>query len=217
MKIAFGTMNPLLRIADRARLRCEHSGGIVFNASAGTTVDVDRQLYAVLQNLENLGVRREDALVRDLCGGRRDKFQLAKAPKLLQQLLDLGIVVPASPNDVRGFVREETLDHECVDPKSVPWPRGPHLSAPVTVHWAITYRCDASCPECYAQRYAHHFPDEPTLPDALRLVEVLASWGVFELGEVNGRLLLSKSMASTWGWLSRPGTILSSWWATQSS
>ena len=69
------------------------------------------------------------------------------------------------------------------------WPPGPHLTAPETVHWAMTYACAAGCPDCYARRHRHRFPDEMSTGDALRLVDRLAAWGVFQVAIGGGEPL----------------------------
>lgn len=191
MKGTFGSLGRLLRLAGSVRLRREHFGGIAFDARTGTTVDVDRPVLAALQNLNDRGVQREDALVRDLCKRRQSGPQLAKARGLLSQLVELGILAPASQAEMGQLAGAKTDESEDTKPPEMRWPRGPHLSAPVTVHWAVTYRCASSCPECYARRHAHWFPDELPLPEALRLVETLASWGVFELALGGGEPLQS--------------------------
>lgn len=78
----------------------------------------------------------------------------------------------------------ETANHsdEC-------WPSGSHLAAPVTVHWAVTHNCLLRCPECYVRRYTQGFSTELTLPESLRLVKVLADWGVFEVAIGGGEPL----------------------------
>ncbi|MCK4750008.1 MAG: radical SAM protein, partial [Bacteroidales bacterium] len=54
------------------------------------------------------------------------------------------------------------------------------LSAPETVHWAVTYRCSKDCPECYTMRF-RHAGTELSLEGAIKVVEKLAKWGVFQL------------------------------------
>ncbi len=87
MKTAFGALGSLLRIADGVRLRREHFGGIAFATGTGTTVDVDRPVFNVLDNLRQRGVQGEKALVRQLCGGRNDAQQLTNVVEEFRGLL----------------------------------------------------------------------------------------------------------------------------------
>lgn len=189
MNRTFGALSRAIRISDGVRLRREHFGGIVFDRRTGTTLDVDRRVFRVLERMQGQGVLREDALARALCGRKTSEHQLAKAHKIVNQLLDLAILGPASVADVHSSATRRTADSELPNPADDCWPRGPHLTAPVTAHWAVTYKCRSSCPECYARRYSREFPDELTLSKAQRLVTILAEWGVFELSIGGGEPL----------------------------
>jgi len=189
MKTTFGALGRLLRIAESVRLRREHFGGIAFDTRTGTTVDVDHSAFTALQGLRHRGVQREAELARDLCGRKKGADRLTRAHQIVGHLAELAILAPASEADVRQFVGAQTAGPETAERPNVSWPRGPHLTAPVTAHWAVTYQCTSSCPECYARRYAHWFPDELALPDALRVVQILANWGVFELAIGGGEPL----------------------------
>ena len=61
------------------------------------------------------------------------------------------------------------------------WPMYQYLSAPETVHWAVTFRCDESCPDCYIERHKKLFTSELNTQDALKLINKIADSGVFEL------------------------------------
>ena len=189
MKTTFGALGSLLRIAAGVRLRREHFGGIAFATGTGTTVDVDRPVFTALDNLRQRGVQGEEALVRQLCGGRNDAHQLTEAQRLLSQLVDLAILAPASEADMKQAAKPESPEAETANHSDVCWPSGPHLAAPVTVHWAVTHQCTLRCPECYVRRYAQGFSEELTLPESLRLVKILADWGVFELAIGGGEPL----------------------------
>ena len=189
MKTTFGAVGSLLRIAAGVRLRREHFGGMAFATGTGTTVDVDRPVFAALDRLRQRGVQGAEALVRQLGGGRNDAQQLTEAQRLLSQLVDLAILAPASQADMKQAAKPESPESETAEHSDVCWPSGPHLAAPVTVHWAVTHQCTLRCPECYVQRHAQGFSEELTLPEALRLVTILADWGVFELAIGGGEPL----------------------------
>jgi len=109
---AFGALGRLLRIVEGVRLRREHFGGIAFAARTGTTVDVDREVFTTLQNLRRRGVQGEDALVRELCGRGNDVQQLTKAHRLLNQLVDLAILGPASQAEMTQLAGTEMVESE---------------------------------------------------------------------------------------------------------
>ncbi|MCK8826584.1 radical SAM protein [Natroniella acetigena] len=68
------------------------------------------------------------------------------------------------------------------------WPSFQHLSAPETVHWAITYDCSKDCLDCYAKEHKAEFENLET-EDALKVVDKLADWGVFQLAIGGGEAL----------------------------
>ena len=72
--------------------------------------------------------------------------------------------------------------------------RHPWLSAPETVHWAVTYRCGMDCPDCYAARLQPH-GEELDTAGALKLVDRIAGWGVFQLALGGGEPLAREDIA----------------------
>ena len=53
------------------------------------------------------------------------------------------------------------------------------LTAPLSVYWAVTDRCNLSCVHCYAA--GHHAFHEMPIQECFKLIDNLARWGVFEL------------------------------------
>ncbi len=74
------------------------------------------------------------------------------------------------------------------------WPIYKHLSAPETVHWAVTYKCGQSCPDCYVARHKRLFTNELDTQDALKLVDKIADSGVFQLAIGGGEPFLRNDL-----------------------
>ena len=70
----------------------------------------------------------------------------------------------------------------------------PWLSAPETVHWAVTYRCSENCPDCYARRFSF-VNTELDNSDALKLIDKVADWGVFQLAIGGGEPFARRDLA----------------------
>ncbi len=68
------------------------------------------------------------------------------------------------------------------------------LSAPETVHWAVTYRCQESCPDCYARRFSF-IKDELDTHQALKLIDKIAHWGVFQLAIGGGEPFIREDLS----------------------
>ena len=102
--------------------------------------------------LRQRGVQSADALVRQLCGGRNDAHRVKEAHRLLNELVDSAILAPASAAEMSQCVGADAPESEAVKCPDGRWPPGPHLTAPVTVSWAVTYAWAACCPEYYTRR-----------------------------------------------------------------
>jgi radical SAM protein with 4Fe4S-binding SPASM domain len=69
----------------------------------------------------------------------------------------------------------------------------PYLSAPETVHWAITYQCNSNCPDCYTKRFV--FPkNELNTEESKKVIHKIARSGVFQLAFGGGEPLLRKDL-----------------------
>ncbi len=186
-------------LAQEICLRKEFFGGLVFNRVTGTVVDVDREAFTLLSLLK----KKPAVKVGDLLtafqgkekGGKPAAKRKNKTAAVLRQFLELGIVKlsrEVSPSE-RGF--DEKLFRKPENPLPVsPVPRPQigslPLSAPETVHWAITFRCLQDCPDCYARRYREQDLEELDTAGALQVVEPLSKWGVFQLAIGGGEPLL---------------------------
>ena len=111
--------------------------------------------------------------------------------QVLKSLLKSGII--ETTDDISGSDRsvfQATTASLHATSKMMSWPAGPHLNAPETVHWAITYQCDSHCEDCYTARNHFQYAMEMDTRDALQMVDVLADRGVFQLAIGGGEPLL---------------------------
>lgn len=157
-------------------MRLEHFGGLAFDTRSGMIVELDYEAMALLVHISNKGSVAEDEI--------NERFPEYASASVLQDLLSLGIVTTGASVGKRTYTQ-----------LSSKLPKREHLSAPETVHWAITYRCDQDCPDCYARphRYADH--SELDTPSALELVDRLSEWGVLQLAIGGGEPLCRPDLA----------------------
>ncbi|MDD3073976.1 MAG: radical SAM protein [Eubacteriales bacterium] len=155
------------------RMRRESFGGIIFDTTSGTMIEVDREAYQMLCNL-------------------RDADPSAS---VIQTLRELGFLKEGSP-PLPDFPGDLSAD----------WPTDISLSAPETVHWAITYRCNADCVDCYAKRNKGGCMELDTA-QAARLIKLLADWGVFQLAIGGGEPLLRGDLAEIAGLAKEQGLV----------
>lgn len=174
----FGSVSRYLTVPANVRLRIESFGGIAFDKLTGTLVELDRDAMTMLRYIGGSGFVAEDTVTSHFAG--QDD-----TAGVLRRLLDLGIL-QALPTHVSPIYKA---------PLPISWPSGTQLTAPETVHWAITYRCDQNCPDCYARRHVPNFGSELSTAAAMQLVDKLADCGVFQLAIGGGEPLLRSDLA----------------------
>lgn len=161
-----------LRLAPGIRLRPEYFGGIVFDGHCGHTLEVDKSVFRFLHVLRNWPQRINNILTDLNHTSPVDDRFTPSFNTVLSELLNLEII--------------ELVDNSILATPVAPDPipqlqfKFPWLSAPETVHWAVTYRCDAHCPDCYADRLSHSRKELDTA-EASRLIDKLVDWKVFQL------------------------------------
>ena len=155
------TLTTPWQLAEAATLRPEAFGGIAFHRRRGVTIEVDAAAYGFLCSCQE---------------PRPLPSPGDPAARLVPQLVRLGFLEPA------GAVRPAATF------TTAPWPGdGYTLSAPETVHLALTARCNRSCPGCYVSPTTG-----PELTPA-EWCELIVQWsrlGVFQLAIGGGEPLL---------------------------
>lgn len=86
------------------------------------------------------------------------------------------------------------------------WLNSSYLKAPETAHWALTYDCHHTCPDCYSRRYSSY----PLLKKEKQreIIRSLASFGVFQLALGGGEPLLFPYLEEVIGEASRNGLVV---------
>ena len=164
-------------------IREEYFGGILFNAGTGTMIDVDREAYSLMLLIKNMGI--VDVNDIDIIYGRH--IDRKKVNRIVEKLLALNMlsVMP------QGILNKNNYDilHErsqCI----IKWPSAQHISAPETVHWAVTFKCDSDCPDCYIRRHRYKLAAELETKQALEIVGKVADARVFQLAIGGGEPFL---------------------------
>lgn len=195
----FASVSRYLAVPESVRLRRESFGGIAFDTLTGTMVELDCGAMAMLRRVGEAGSVREDDLAAEFSDHRQ-------VHQVIGRLVDLGILAVESPASLDSGHAPAAEPDEGSPP--VRWPQGPHLTSPETVHWAITYRCDQKCPDCYARRYSPSFEHELDTENAMRVVDILAWWGVFQLAIGGGEPLIRPDLALICSHARRQGLVV---------
>ena len=152
------------------RLRKEFFGGLVYDPRTGATLEVDKEAFQLLYLIKD-STAAIDELVKSLVQNKAIKGPAKSIVRTINQLIELDVVEKKE----RSSGVQVAYEKKPQEIHNYPW-----LSAPETVHWAVTYRCDAECPHCYTRRFPV-LANELNTPLALRLIEKVAQWGVFQL------------------------------------
>ena len=157
-----------IRLSPEIRLRREYFGGLVYDTRNGNTLEVDKGAFQFLDLTANTTVRIDD-LLRVLVQNKIIRHPHRSIGATLGKLFELNIFEDSNETPSSPVLTDQgNVSHK-------PW-----LSAPETVHWAVTQRCDENCPDCYARR-SPVMRTELNTREALKLIEKIAGWGVFQL------------------------------------
>ncbi len=197
-----GRGSPNLSIQNEVRLRQEYFGGILFHAGIGTTMEVDREAFRLAALIQAKGIVNINELGRIWFEVYNKHLNLPKALQVIEKLLELKMLSIMPP----GILHlNSALAGLPLELPSAEWPTGPVLRAPETVHWAVTFRCDLTCPDCYVRRHRHFSTRELNTAQSLDLIDRFAEAGVFQLaiggGEpfIRGDLLQLAAQAKSRG------------------
>ena len=171
-KLAFASSSRYLRLADSVRLRKECFGGLAFDARTGTVLDIDSEAMDMLLTIRQNGMVCENDLINLYPNAGIESIEV------IERLLELGMLdnIPTHLAEHNRIPFHKVSIHSSRK-RSTPQ----HLISPEAVHWAITYKCNLHCPDCYVRRYQDDFPCELDTSDSLRVVDALADASVFQL------------------------------------
>lgn len=170
-----------LSLRGEIRLRKEHFGGIVFDTQKGTVIDVDREafiLLSIIQQNDLFNLENPAGFFKSNSSKVKSKNTIKT---IIEKFLESGILSVDNNDNVN-----------CVNSniQKIEWPNTPYLSVPETVHWAITYRCETGCLDCYTARHSKNNNSELSLIDSIKIVDKISEWGVFQLAIGGGEPLL---------------------------
>ena len=195
----------MLEPAAGLRLRKEHFGGIAFNAENGISADLDRAAFRMLATVVREGAVQEEDLPENLLlPGEKSNNRIA-ARSVLDELVELGLLLRHDGPHLQAA--GTPIWHHPVDPGKVKPVQG-CLTAPETIHWAVTYDCRSRCPDCYARRHRKSEDEEMNTAEAHRAVAALADWGVFQLAIGGGEPFLRPDLPDLASEAARRGMVV---------
>lgn len=190
----------IFTISSDIRLRKEHFGGLVFSKKSGNTIDVDREAFILLLLIKQNEFMSKKELFTALAE-INIKAKEHIVTKLIKEFVEQGIIIK---NKVLGTeIKNRELDFKV----ETNWPSYQYLSAPETVHWAITYNCSQDCPDCYARVHKDKFKDLDT-EDAVKVIDKIADWGAFQLAIGGGEALKRNDLTTITEYAHKKGLVV---------
>lgn len=177
--------------SDGVRIRKECFGGIVFDKDTGTIIDVDREAYILLSLIQEAGIVDVNDLGKLQLHLNGKRSNTNSVNHIITKLIDVGIF-KIMPQGLLGENYYKKLYE--MDKHKIRWPSIQDISAPETVHWAVTFKCDANCPDCYIQRHKYQFNADLDTAQALKIIDKIAGAGVFQLAIGGGEPFIRKDI-----------------------
>jgi len=168
----------LIKLSSRVVVRKEQFGGILFNMDTGDVIEVDREAFIIITIIKDVEVFDIKALLDLPICHKGKRIDGERIKDIISRLIDIGIINTMP----KGVLSENGA--RILEEKSrivIKWPANIYLSAPETVHWAVTFKCGEACPDCYIERHKGLFAKELETQDALTLIGKIASAGIFQL------------------------------------
>jgi len=161
------------QLSRAANLRAESFGGMLFHRKRGITLEVDSEAYQFLCTCLT---------------PRALPLPDEPASRLVPQLIRMGFLQPVTVD----YEQAGSGQGASKQPSLAPTEDGFVLSAPETVHLAITTRCNLTCPGCYVPQRVH--PAEFAVAKLCGLIDQWAQMHVFQLAVGGGEPLLYEGL-----------------------
>jgi len=191
-----------LKLSNRAVLRKENFGGILFNKDTGDVIEVDREAFIILSIVKAAEVVDMKTFLELPISHKGRRIGRKSIAGIISSLIDLGII-EVMPKGILSYESYGILKDN--SRMMIKWPANTHMSAPETVHWAFTFKCGEACPDCYIERHKGLFARELDTQEAFIVIDKIASAGVFQLAIGGGEPLLRDDLEIIAGYASEKG------------
>ncbi|WP_291299792.1 radical SAM/SPASM domain-containing protein [Desulfosporosinus sp. BICA1-9] len=185
--------SPYISLSDSVRCRKEYFGGILFNTRTGTMMDVDRGAYLLILLIQTMGVVDVNDLDRIWFIVYNKHINRRVVIRIIEKLLEFKMLV-VMPNG--RLNNDYDVSSNLLDQTRIAGSDLQFISAPETIHWAVTYKCELDCPDCYVRRHREDFTTELNTIEALTIIDKIADARVFQLAIGGGEPLLREDILS---------------------
>ncbi len=158
--------------------RREKDGGLVFNPQNGTTIEVDRQAFRLIELFD--GTRGSMDIYKLIKTEIKGSFSFQDCDRIIRRLIRYGFLT------INSNARK---DYNLIPVE--PWFKGNALSAPEKVHLMVTRKCNFTCQGCYAQQVKGA---DLTKAQIKTLIDQLAKMRVFQIAIGGGEPFLREDL-----------------------
>lgn len=156
-------------------------------------MDVDREAYLLILLIQTLGIVDVNDLDRIWFNVFNKHINRRSVIKIVEKLL-LCKMLEVMP---RGQLQKDNNSGSILNQlaRTKIDESDPHfISSPETVHWAVTYKCESDCPDCYIRRHCDDITSVLDTKEALTIIDKIAEAGVFQLAIGGGEPLLREDL-----------------------
>lgn len=167
----------VVRLKENILIREERDGGKCFDILTGNIIKVNFKLFQMLHKIKTLGIY-----------GIPPYFKDEKLLKMINELKKLNIIeeVPIGILNDDYFLRLK----DYVELK----PNLNLVSAPETVHYAVTFRCQKNCIDCYMKKNQNQYCKEMSIDEITRVFKKIKDANVFQLAIGGGEPFLKENL-----------------------
>lgn len=171
----------IVRIMPNVKIKKEENTGKIFNRKTGDIIEIDSQCYTVMKMIQDVEIVDTKHILEIY-----PKIQKDKIEKVLNELIELE-VLQKMPDGI--------LTKECIEKIEQNRKSNQTTSNSIdVVHFAVTFKCNNNCPDCYMKRHNSKFNHELDIKQIEKVLDKIENAGVFALAIGGGEPFLRQDL-----------------------
>ncbi len=174
----------IIKISKNIKIKKEEQRGKIFNETTGDIIELDNQAYNLIKEIQNFDIVDTNYICKIYPQKQKEKIE-----SVITELIKLGILIKMPNgilakqynNKVKDYLENNHNEDEFMNSIDV-------------VHFAITFRCNNNCPDCYMRRHEFKYNKELNLNQIEQVICKIKEAGVFALAIGGGEPFLRKDI-----------------------
>ncbi len=171
----------VVKLAEHIKLRLEYFGGIIFDINSGNILELDPEAFALILEIKKLNSVDLSNLLYDTIFYGKNIIPKRSIAILLNQLISMEILEESKKD--YGFNKISHIDELTL-------PKNKYISAPETVHLAVTFKCNNACQDCYIDGNKRQSYYELDTYNMLKIIDKISRNNIFQLAIGGGEPFL---------------------------